>query len=140
MTVTVPARVRTLRGQVVDADGAPVAEAWVKPISAYDELPAVATKRDGAFVFEHLRRGTRYRLLAVSPRGDARGPDSDIDVMIILNGEFDYWDADRRCSEFVAALCLEHDVVISWHFVSETQFAQSGMPLMINVRKEGVAI
>ncbi len=73
-------------------------------------------------------------------RGDAHPPDSDIDVMIVLSGDFDYWDADKRCSEFVASLCLEYDVVISWHFVSETQYAQSGMPLMTNVRKEGVAI
>jgi predicted nucleotidyltransferase len=73
-------------------------------------------------------------------RGDAHPPDSDIDVMIVLKGEFDYREMDKRSSEFIAALCLENDVLISWHFVSEADYAQSGMPLMINVRKEGVAI
>ncbi|SRR6266498_3855177 len=73
-------------------------------------------------------------------RGDAHPPDSDIDVMIVLKGEFNYRETNKRSSEFIAALCLENDVLISWRFVSETNYAQSGMPLMINVRKEGVKI
>ena len=73
-------------------------------------------------------------------RGEGRLPDSDIDVMIVLKGEFDYWKTDKRSSEFIAALCLENDVLISWRFISEADYTQSGMPLMINVRKEGVAI
>src|SRR5574341_289328 len=70
-------------------------------------------------------------------RGDAHPPDSDIDVMIVLKGEFDYWEMDKRASEFVASLSLENDVVISRIFASETVYANSGMPLYINVRKEG---
>jgi len=73
-------------------------------------------------------------------RGDAHPPDSDIDVMIVLKGKFNQRETDKRSSEFIAALCLENDVLISWRFVSETNYAQSGMPLMINVRKEGVTI
>jgi predicted nucleotidyltransferase len=73
-------------------------------------------------------------------RGTARPPDSDIDVLIVLKGEFNYWEVDKRCSEFVAALCLENDVVISRKFASETVYANSKMPLYINVRKEGVAV
>jgi predicted nucleotidyltransferase len=73
-------------------------------------------------------------------RGDAHPPDSDIDVMIVLKGDFDYWKMDKRSSEFVAALSLEHDVVISAKLASETKYAESKMPLYINVRKEGVAV
>ena len=73
-------------------------------------------------------------------RGDAHPPDSDIDVLIVLKGEFNYWDMDKRCSEFVAALCLENDVVISRKLASETVYANSKMPLYINVRKEGVTV
>ncbi len=73
-------------------------------------------------------------------RGEAHPPDSDIDVMIVLKGEFDHREEDRRSSDLIASLCLENDVLISWRFVSETYYAQSGMPLMINVRKEGVAV
>lgn len=73
-------------------------------------------------------------------RGDAHSPDSDIDVMIVLRGKFDSWEMDKRSSELVAALSLENDVLISTKLASETQYANSKMPLYINVRKEGVAI
>ncbi len=73
-------------------------------------------------------------------RGEAHPPDSDIDVMLVLKGEFKYGEMQKRSSEFVASLCLEHDVVISRVFVSENEYAQSKMPLMLNVRKEGVVV
>jgi predicted nucleotidyltransferase len=73
-------------------------------------------------------------------RGDAHPPDSDIDVMIVLKGEFDYWEMDKRSSELVAALSLENDVLISTKLASERQYENSGMPLYINVRREGIAV
>ena len=73
-------------------------------------------------------------------RGDARPPDSDIDVMIVMRGEFNYWETDKRASELIASLSLKNDVVISRKFASETIYANSKMPLYINVRKEGVAV
>jgi predicted nucleotidyltransferase len=73
-------------------------------------------------------------------RGEAHPPDSDIDVLIVLKGEFNYWEMDKRSSEFVAALCLENEVVISARLVSEAKYAQSKMPLFVNVRKEGVTV
>jgi predicted nucleotidyltransferase len=73
-------------------------------------------------------------------RGDAHPPDSDIDVLVVLKDEFNYWEMDKRSSEFVAALCLENDVVISVKLVSEAKYAQSKMPLFVNVRKEGVTV
>jgi len=73
-------------------------------------------------------------------RGEGRAPDSDIDVMIVLKGEFNYWAMDDLCSEFIADLSLEHDVVISRKIASEAQYADSQFPLYINVRREGVAV
>ena len=73
-------------------------------------------------------------------RGEGRLPDSDIDVMIVLKGEFNYWEMDKLSSELVANLSLENDVVISTKLVSETRFAESKMPLYVNVRKEGVLV
>jgi predicted nucleotidyltransferase len=73
-------------------------------------------------------------------RNEGRLPDSDIDVLIVLNGEFNYWEQDKRSSELVAALSLKHDVVISTKLASEKRYAESRMPLYINVRKEGVAV
>ena len=73
-------------------------------------------------------------------RGEGRLPDSDIDVMIVLKGEFNRWEVSKRSSEFVAALCLENEVVIICHFITDKRYAESKMPFMLNVRKDAVAI
>lgn len=73
-------------------------------------------------------------------RGDAHPPDSDIDILIVLKGEFNYWEVSKRSSEFIASLSLKNDVVVSRKFVSEKDYADSGMSLYINVRKEGVLV
>jgi len=73
-------------------------------------------------------------------RGEGKLPDSDIDVMIVLNGEFNRQEVEKRSSAFVASLCLEHNVLISWFFASDARYAQSRMPFMLNVRKDAVTI
>lgn len=73
-------------------------------------------------------------------RGEGRLPDSDIDVMIVLKGEFNYWKTYERASDLIADLSLEHDVLISVKLTSESKYAESQMPLYINVRREGVAV
>lgn len=73
-------------------------------------------------------------------RGEGKLPDSDIDVMIVLNGEFNHREVEKRSMDFIAALCLEYDVVISWFFASNTKYTQSRMPFMLSVRKEAVTI
>ncbi|MBI3162140.1 MAG: nucleotidyltransferase domain-containing protein [Chloroflexi bacterium] len=73
-------------------------------------------------------------------RGDAHPPDSDIDVMIVLNGEFNYRGVQKRSIDFVASLCLKYDVVISRKFASAGEYALSGMPLFLNIREEGMVI
>lgn len=73
-------------------------------------------------------------------RGEGKLPDSDIDVMIVINGEFKYSEIEKRSSEFITSLCLEHDVVISWFFVTESHYQQSKMPFLLNVRDEAVAV
>jgi len=73
-------------------------------------------------------------------RGDAHPPDSDIDVMVVLNGEFDYWKINKLASEFVASLSLKYDVVISRQFSSDKEYTASEFPLFVNVRREGMTI
>lgn len=73
-------------------------------------------------------------------RGEGKLPDSDIDVMVVMNGEFNYRDTENRSIEFVASLCLEYDVVIICHFVSDQRYTESEMPFMLNVRKDAVAV
>lgn len=73
-------------------------------------------------------------------RGDAHPPDSDIDVMIVLKGEFDYWKMNKLASKIVADLSLKYDVVISRKLTSDEEYANSRFPLYINARREGVTV
>lgn len=78
-------------------------------------------------------------LFGSQARGDAV-EGSDIDVLIVLKGDVYPGLEIDRTGNFVAALSLDHDVLISTVFVSESDFAFSQMPLMLNVRREGVYV
>jgi predicted nucleotidyltransferase len=72
-------------------------------------------------------------------RGEAR-PDSDIGVLIVLKGGFNYIEMLKRSDDFVASFCLDNDIVISRAFVSEEEYREKQSPFMINVRREGVVV
>jgi predicted nucleotidyltransferase len=72
-------------------------------------------------------------------RGDARS-DSDIDVLMVLNGEFDLEELFDETLELVANLSLEYDVVISRAFVNKERFDNEMSPFLMNVRREAVAV
>ena len=73
-------------------------------------------------------------------RGEGKLPDSDIDVMIVLNGEFKYREVQKRSIDFVASLCLKYDVVITRKFASDKEYNENKMPLFLNIRNDAVAI
>ena len=80
-----------------------------------------------------------WYLYGSQARGDAYSS-SDIDVLVVINGEFDYADLLARTSEIVASLSFENDVVISRAFVSKARFEQERSPFLLNVRREAVPI
>jgi predicted nucleotidyltransferase len=71
---------------------------------------------------------------------DEACPESDIDVLVVVRGSFDYGDLIRRTSRAVSALSLEHNVVISRAFVSVERFEQEQSPFLMNVRREGIVL
>jgi uncharacterized protein len=72
-------------------------------------------------------------------RGDAR-PDSDIDILVVLRGDFDYFDMIEKTSYIAADLSLENDTVISLAFVSKEDFENFRIPFHLNVKREGILI
>lgn len=72
-------------------------------------------------------------------RGDARD-DSDIDILVVMNKDFDYSEMLRLSSTLVASLSLENDAVISRAFVTKTQYDKLQIPFLMNVRREGVPV
>ncbi|MEL6604160.1 MAG: nucleotidyltransferase domain-containing protein [Cyanobacteria bacterium J06614_10] len=66
--------------------------------------------------------------------------DSDIDVLIVLEGTVNSGIEIERTSEFVAQLCLEHDLVISRFFLPKSRYQTENSPLLRNIRKEGISV
>ena len=81
----------------------------------------------------------RLVLFGSRARGDNEA-DSDIDVLVVLKGTVVPAEEIARTGGVVAALSLEHGVVISCVFVSESSFDHDDTPLLLNVRREGVPV
>ena len=72
-------------------------------------------------------------------RGDASA-DSDIDVLVVLRGEYDPGEEIGRTSELVSGLSLQHDCLISCFYMSEDRYLTGGGPFLRNIRREAVAV
>ena len=65
---------------------------------------------------------------------------SDIDVLIVLQGEVWPGQEIAQTGGIVAALSLKYDVLLSTIFESEAEFRRGGSPLLMNVRQEGIRV
>ncbi|MBC7077226.1 MAG: nucleotidyltransferase domain-containing protein [Synergistales bacterium] len=72
-------------------------------------------------------------------RGDAEAG-SDIDVLCVMRGWFDYGALIRKTAEAAAEISLKYDVVISTSFVTSEDYRRRKTPFLMNVRREGVAV
>lgn len=70
-------------------------------------------------------------------RGEAR-PDSDIDVVIILDHYEHYSDEIERTGELVSELSLAYGKSISRVIITSKQWQKSDTPLLQNIRAEGL--
>lgn len=82
------------------------------------------------------------RLKAVYLFGSyARGDydqNSDLDVMIVLDSYKSYWDELVCSAELASDLSLEYEVTISRTIMTEEQWKTGELPVLKNVRAEGV--
>ena len=76
-------------------------------------------------------------ILYGSQARDEAEPDSDIDVMIVVESPLDRSAEMERTSRLVAALSLKYDVVITPIIISSQQYQRDNQALIRNVRKEG---
>jgi predicted nucleotidyltransferase len=72
-------------------------------------------------------------------RGDFT-EDSDIDVLVVLQGDVKPGAEITRLSPLLSEICLRHDVLISTYPVPATWLRERQSPLFINIRREGVPI
>jgi hypothetical protein len=72
-------------------------------------------------------------------RGDAH-PESDIDLLVVLDEVDDRIAERRRIGEITWRHSLDNDTVVVALPAAEDDYARSGMPLMARVRDEGVPV
>lgn len=65
---------------------------------------------------------------------------SDIDLLVILHGTFDYFTELRQIIELLYPVQLESDHLISARPVSAAEFEQGTIQLYRNAKREGIAI
>jgi predicted nucleotidyltransferase len=92
---------------------------------------------------ERLERLYGPRLLKLvlygsQARGDAE-EGSDIDVLVVLEGPVRPGQEIARTGVDVAEVSLAHNVAVACVFVSQEQFEHEQSPLLMNIRREGVA-
>ena len=72
-------------------------------------------------------------------RGDAE-PGSDIDVLVVLEGPVSPCDEIVRTIDDVAAVSLDHGVVLCCVFISHDDYTRRRTPLLLNVQRDGVLV
>ena len=72
-------------------------------------------------------------------RGDA-GPDSDIDILVLLTGPLDHGRELRTCIHATYPLVLEWERPISPEPVDAEEYESDEWPLYRNARREGVMV
>jgi len=70
-------------------------------------------------------------------RGDY-DENSDLDVMIVLDTYGSYWDELVRTGQLASDLSLEYGVTISRTIMKEEQWQKGDLPVLKNVRMEGI--
>lgn len=65
---------------------------------------------------------------------------SDIDLLVLLSGEFDFFDELRRIIDLLYPIQLESEHLISAKPAAIDEFDQGGLQLYRNAKREGLAL
>ena len=84
-------------------------------------------------------RLSRLILFGSQARGDAGG-NSDVDLLIVLDGPVDPMTEARRTSDLVIDVAIEHGVSLSVVHLSVKDFGRSAHSFVENVQSDGVEL
>ena len=102
-------------------------------------ITALVTKLKSGLTGLYGRRLKAVVLFGSYARGDYN-EDSDLDVMIVLDRYESYWDELVRSAELASELSLEYNVTISRMIMTEEQWKRGDLPVLRNIRIEGVPV
>lgn len=72
-------------------------------------------------------------------RGTA-GPDSDVDVLVVLDEMASSWEEIKRTSRLRADLSLTYGTSLDTHFSSRREWQEGEAPFFVAARREGLAV
>ncbi len=105
----------------------------------HGELQAILAELRHHFAQVYGPRLVHLMLFGSQARGDAE-PGSDIDVLVVLDGPVSTAREALCALDLRTSLSLQHNTVVSCTFVSAQQYQREQSPLLLNIRREGVAI
>jgi len=79
-----------------------------------------------------------FYLYGSRARGEAK-PESDVDVLIVLDKVEHYYGELERTGELVSDVSLRYDVTVSRVLISESQWDEGDEPFLLTVREDAVA-
>jgi predicted nucleotidyltransferase len=79
----------------------------------------------------------RLILFGSRARGDAR-PDSDVDLLVVLEEPTGAYEEARRTSRVATKAAAYRDTALSFVHMSEEKFARGRSPLVWSVREDGI--
>jgi predicted nucleotidyltransferase len=103
------------------------------------KIPGIVEEVRASLVGLYGERLVALVLYGSQARGDA-APGSDIDLMVVLASPVDSGEEVARTSSLIAEISLANDVVISCVFVDSRRYRTEQSPLLIIVRREGIAV
>jgi predicted nucleotidyltransferase len=104
-----------------------------------DDIKSLLLKLKKGLKQLYGRRFKKAYLFGSRARGDF-DEDSDVDVLIILGDFNKYGEELRRTGDLVGGLSLEYGMTVSVVFSREQEWKRDALPLLMNIRAEGIAV